>query len=92
MTDDRMPLHGEEAIIQGFLVLLAAGYPGAFGLTDDCAAITPTPGCDLIVKTDPVAEGVHFFADDAPADIAWKALAAGMFRILAAKAAVPAPT
>ena len=82
------PIRGEESLIQEFLAPLAAGYPGAFGLMDDCAAFTPAPGHDLIVKTDPVAEGVHFFADDAPEDIAWKALAVNVSD-LAAKAAVP---
>lgn len=81
-------LQGEEAIIQEFLAPLAAGYAGAFGLQDDCAAITPTPGHDLVVKTDPVAGGVHFLPDDPPADIAWKALAVNVSD-LAAKAAVP---
>ena len=79
---------GEEAIIQGFLAPLAVGYPGAFGLRDDCAAITPTPGHDLIVKTDPVAEGVHFSSGDAPEDIGWKALAVNVSD-LAAKGATP---
>lgn len=86
MTED--VLAGEEAIIQPFLAPLAAGYPGAFGLRDDCAAITPAPGHDLVVKTDPVAAGVHFLADDAPEDIAWKALAVNVSD-LAAKGAVP---
>lgn len=81
-------LHGEEAIIQEYLAPLAAGYPGAFGLTDDCAAFTPTPGHDLVVKTDPVASGIHFLSDDPPADIAWKALAVNVSD-LAAKGAVP---
>lgn len=87
MTTPDDSLHGEAAIIE-FLAPLAAGYPGAFGLTDDCAAFTPTPGHDLIVKTDPVAAGIHFFADDPPADIGWKALAVNVSD-LAAKAAVP---
>lgn len=86
MSDE--PLHGEETIIQEYLAPLAAGYPGALGLKDDCAAITPTPGCDLVVKTDPVASGIHFFADDPPADIGWKALAVNVSD-LAAKGAVP---
>lgn len=81
-------IDGEEGIVQGFLAPLAAGYAGAFGLADDCAAITPTPGHDLVVKTDPVAAGVHFLADDAPEDIAWKALAVNVSD-LAAKAALP---
>ena len=82
------PVTGEAAIVQEFLAPLAAGYPGAFGLADDCAAFTPTPGHDLVVKTDPVAAGVHFFPDDAPEDIAWKALAVNVSD-LAAKAAIP---
>ncbi|MGE0699410.1 MAG: thiamine-phosphate kinase [Hyphomicrobiaceae bacterium] len=81
-------LHGEEAIIQQYLSPLAAGWPGAYGLTDDCATITPTPGHDLVVKTDPVAAGIHFLADDPPEDIGWRALAVNVSD-LAAKAAVP---
>lgn len=82
------PLRGEEPIIQEFLAPLAVGYAGAFGLSDDCATITPTPGHDLVVKTDPIAAGVHFLPDDPPADIAWKALAVNVSD-LAAKAAMP---
>ena len=81
-------IHGEEAIVQEFLAPLAAGYPGALALKDDCAAITPAPGHDIVVKTDPIAEGVHFLAKDAPEHIAWKALAVNVSD-LAAKAAVP---
>ncbi len=81
-------IHGEESLIQEFLAPLAAGYPGAFGLQDDCAAFTPAFGCDLVVKTDPIAAGIHFFPDDTPEDIAWKALAVNVSD-LAAKAATP---
>lgn len=91
MNTDAPPdarLDSEERIIQDFLAPLAAGYPGAYGLKDDCAAFTPTPGNDLVVKTDPVASGVHFFEDDAPEDIGWKALAVNVSD-LAAKAATP---
>lgn len=73
MTDDT--LRGEDSIIQEFLAPLAAGYPGAFGLKDDCATIAPLPGHELVVKTDPVVEGVHFLRGTAPEDIAWRALA-----------------
>jgi thiamine-monophosphate kinase len=79
---------GEEAIIQGFLAPLAHGFAGAFGLKDDCALLTPEPGTELVFKTDPVAEGVHFLSDDAPADVAWKALAVNVSD-LAAKGATP---
>ena len=80
-------IEGEEAIIR-VLAPLAAGYPGALGLEDDCALIAPKPGTELVLKTDPVAEGVHFLADDAPEDVAWKALAVNVSD-LAAKAAGP---
>jgi thiamine-monophosphate kinase len=90
MTNDEPQneaLQGEEAIIR-VLAPLARGFPGAFGLEDDCALITPEPGTELVLKTDPVAEGVHFLADDAPEDVAWKALAVNVSD-LAAKAARP---
>jgi thiamine-monophosphate kinase len=80
-------LHGEEAII-ALLAPLTGGDPGAFGLRDDCALITPPPGADLVLKTDPVAEGVHFLPGDAAEDIAWKALAVNVSD-LAAKGATP---
>ncbi|HWE16343.1 MAG TPA: thiamine-phosphate kinase [Hyphomicrobiaceae bacterium] len=80
-------LHGEDAII-ALLAPLASGAPGAFGLKDDCALLTPEPGTDFVLKTDPVAEGVHFLAGDAPEDIAWKALAVNVSD-LAAKGATP---
>jgi thiamine-monophosphate kinase len=90
MSDDFQKsegLHGEESIIR-LLAPLAAGYPGAFGLMDDCAVVTPEPGTELVLKTDPVAEGVHFLSGDAPEDIAWKALAVNVSD-LAAKGAKP---
>ena len=61
MTDDT--LHGEDSIIQEFLAPLAAGFPGAFGLKDDCAVIAPPAGSELVVKTDPIVAGVHFLPD-----------------------------
>lgn len=88
MTRAAKSVSGEEALIQGFLAPLAAGFPGAYGLRDDCATIAPSPGHELVVKTDPVAEGVHFLSSDPPADIAWKALAVNVSD-LAAKGARP---
>ena len=68
-------LQGEEAIIAEFWSPLAAGFAGAFDLKDDCAAITPEPGHDLVVTTDGLIAGVHFIPGDDPGAIAWKALA-----------------
>jgi thiamine-monophosphate kinase len=90
MADERMkdePLHGEEAII-ACLVPLARGYPGAFALKDDCALLTPEPGHELVLKTDPIAENVHFLPSTPPGAIAWKALAVNVSD-LAAKGATP---
>jgi len=65
-----------------------ATHPGAFGLLDDAAAITPPPGCDLVLKTDGVISGVHFFPDDPAAAVACKALRINLSD-LAAKGATP---
>lgn len=81
-------IEGEDDLVGMFLAPLAAGFPGALGLKDDCAVLTPTPGCELVLKTDPIVAGVHFLADDDPADIAWKALAVNVSD-LAAKGATP---
>jgi thiamine-monophosphate kinase len=78
----------EAELIATYLAPLARGCEGAFGLGDDCAYLSPQPGTDLVVTTDAVAAGVHFFADDAPEDIGWKALAVNVSD-LAAKAATP---
>lgn len=51
-----------------------ATHSGAFGLTDDAAIITPDPGTELVITTDMLIVGVHFFAGDDPALIAKKAI------------------
>jgi len=65
-----------------------ARHEGAFGLADDAAALTVPPGCDLVLTTDGVIAGVHFFPDDPPQDIARKALRMNLSD-LAAKGAKP---
>lgn len=79
---------GEAAIIAGYMAPLAAGFPGALGLKDDCAFLTPPPGETIVLKTDAVAEGIHFLPTDDPFDIGWKALAVNVSD-LAAKGARP---
>jgi thiamine-monophosphate kinase len=81
-------IDGEDDLVREFLAPLAVGFAGALGLKDDCAVLAPTPGTEMVLKTDPVVAGVHFFADDDPADIAWKALAVNVSD-LAAKGATP---
>lgn len=65
-----------------------ATHPGAFGLSDDAAVITPPPGCDLVLTTDGVIAGVHFFPDDPAEMVARKVLRMNLSD-LAAKGASP---
>jgi thiamine-monophosphate kinase len=60
----------EFEIIRRFFAPLAANAPGAFGLTDDAAAIKLAPGRQLIVTTDTLVAGVHFPMDETPQSIA----------------------
>jgi thiamine-monophosphate kinase len=79
---------GEDTIVREFFAPLAEGCAGALGLRDDCALIAPEPGTELVLKTDPIAEGIHYLADDAPEDIGWKALAVNVSDLVA-KGATP---
>src|ERR1043166_5428464 len=65
-----------------------ATHPGAFGLADDAAAISAPPGHDLVLKTDGLIGGVHFFPDDPPDGVGRKALRVNLSD-LAAKGATP---
>lgn len=78
---------GEFELIARLFAPLATA-PGAFGLTDDAAIISPCPGHDLVVTTDAILEGVDFFGNDRPAWIAKKALRVNLSD-LAAKGAKP---
>ena len=77
----------EERLIARYLRPLAT-HPGALGLVDDAAVLTPPPGYDLVLTTDGVIAGVHFFVDDPAADIGRKALRMNLSD-LAAKGAKP---
>jgi thiamine-monophosphate kinase len=81
-------MSAEERLIARYFGPLATA-PGAFGLSDDAAVVTPPPGFDLVLTTDGVIASVHFFADDAPQNIGRKALRMNLSD-LAAKGAKPA--
>ncbi|MGE0034141.1 MAG: thiamine-phosphate kinase [Xanthobacteraceae bacterium] len=77
----------EDRLIARYFKPLAK-HPGAFGLVDDAAAIAPPKGCDIVLKTDGIIGGVHFFPDDPPETVARKALRVNLSD-LAAKGARP---
>jgi thiamine-monophosphate kinase len=76
----------EDDLIARYFAPIAG--PGALGLRDDAALLTPPPGCDLVLTKDAVVAGVHFFAEDPPASVARKALRVNVSD-LAAKGADP---
>ena len=77
---------GEDDLIARFFAPLAG--PAGLGLKDDVALLTPPPGRDLVLTTDALVAGVHFFADDPPDAIARKSLRVNLSD-LAAKGAEP---
>jgi thiamine-monophosphate kinase len=81
------PGSAEDRLIARYFKPLAK-HPGAFGFSDDAAAITPPAGHDLILKTDGLIAGVHFFPDDPADGVARKALRVNLSD-LAAKGAKP---
>ena len=70
------------------LAPLAAGAPGALGLLDDAAVVTPRPGYDLVLSKDALVEGVHFLSADPMDEVARKLLRVNLSD-LAAKGAEP---
>lgn len=83
--DDKMS--AEDRLIASYFKPVAT-HPGALGLTDDAAFITPPPGHDIVLKTDAIIGGVHFFPEDAADHVARKALRVNLSD-LAAKGAKP---
>jgi thiamine-monophosphate kinase len=88
MVERESAQSGEDRLIARYFRPLATD-PGALGLLDDAATITPPPGSDVVLKTDAIVGGVHFFPDDPPDLLAKKALRINLSD-LAAKGARPA--
>jgi len=86
-SDDDPP--DEFGLIAELFAPLAAGYPGALGLTDDAAFIAASPGFDTVATMDTMVAGVHFLPDDPPDLIARKLVRVNLSD-LAAKGAEPA--
>lgn len=86
MSKQRLP--SEFELIARYFAPLARAFPGAYGLLDDAAVISPAPGNELVVKTDAIVGGIDFPADQRADLIARKALRVNLSD-LAAKGAVP---
>jgi thiamine-monophosphate kinase len=82
------PQSGEDRLIARYFRPLASD-PGARALIDDAATFTPPADADIVLTTDALVGGVHFFTDDPPETIARKALRVNLSD-LAAKGARPA--
>jgi thiamine-monophosphate kinase len=87
MSSNNDKLSAEDRLIARHFAPLAT-HPGALELTDDAAFIRPPAGCEIVLTTDAIIGGVHFFSEDAAADIARKALRVNLSD-LAAKGAKP---
>ncbi|MGF3027185.1 thiamine-phosphate kinase [Methylobacterium aquaticum] len=86
MARPTLPRPTEDELIARYFAPLAGA--GGLSLRDDAALLTPRPGHDLVLTTDAVVAGVHYFPDDPPASIACKALSVNLSD-LAAKGAEP---
>jgi thiamine-monophosphate kinase len=81
------PQSGEDRLIATYFRPLAT-HPGALGLMDDAAVLSPPAGHDLVLTVDAVIGGIHFFPEDAADLVAKKALRVNLSD-LAAKGAKP---
>jgi len=75
-------------LVARYFAPLARAFPGAYGLLDDAAVISPARGNELVVKTDTIVASVDFPLEMAPDLIARKALRVNLSD-LAAKGALP---
>jgi len=61
----------------------------AIGIGDDCAVLNVPPGYQLVVSTDSLVVGTHFFSDSPADELAWRLVGASVSD-LAAMGAIPA--
>jgi thiamine-monophosphate kinase len=81
-------LPSEFELIARYFAPLARAFPGAYGLLDDAATISPAAGYELVIKTDTVVGGIDFPPGEPAHLIARKALRVNLSD-LAAKGAIP---
>jgi len=69
-----MKTFSEDELLARLVPSLPSGEGLLVGPGDDCAVSTGTHGKLLLLKTDAIAEGVHFLRSESPARVGWKAL------------------
>ena len=70
-------------LIEKIRKLAAKGPRITVGIGDDCAVFRPKPDHDLLFKTDPMIEDIHFTRDLDPATVGHRALARNLSDIAA---------
>lgn len=78
---------GEFERIRRFFKPLAAAFAGSLGLANDAAVFGVPDGMELVVTSDAMVAGIHFFADDDPEDVAAKLLRVNLSDLAAMGAA-----
>ena len=73
----------EFELIQGYFNWPIKDPSIAIGIGDDAALFSLKDGQQLVTTTDTLSEGVHFFKDTLPSDIAYKSLAVNLSDIAA---------
>jgi thiamine-monophosphate kinase len=81
-------MSGEDRLIARYFKPLAR-HPGAFALDDDAAVLKIPRRHEIVLKTDAIIGGMHFYPDDPAGAVARKALRVNLSD-LAAKGAKPA--
>lgn len=71
---DAPGVRGEFETIARYFAPLAAGEPGALGLVDDAAVISPPGGRQLVLTVDAMVAGLHFLDSDPAGQVAQKLL------------------
>ena len=73
-----MSENDEFDLIHKFFAPLTAQAPGARGLLDDAATLSPSDGCELVVTMDTIVAGVHYLENETPDNIVAKLLGSNL--------------
>jgi thiamine-monophosphate kinase len=73
-----MSINDEFDLIHKYFVPLTAQAPGARGLLDDAASLSPSDGYELVVTMDTIVAGVHYLANETPENIVAKLMGSNL--------------